>query len=119
MKKFLALIISVVLAFLTATPAGKWFDSQYASGGWLFVGSFPGYFTGLLLSYVFFSALLFPLSTKKIKSGIYASVAVLIFFIIIRAINPLLWLSLILLAAGLGIAYLILLLTRKAGKKVF
>ena len=119
MKKIITFVISVVLSYFTATPVGKWFDENYVSGGFIYWGPFPGFLDGLLLSYVFFSALLLSLFSQKIKTGFYFSLPILILDIISGSYNPQLWLSLILLALGLGLAYLILLLTRKAGKKIF
>jgi len=108
MKKLIAFVLSLVGAYLMANPIGRWFDSQYAGGGFLYWGPFPGYLDGLLFGYIFFASILFPVFTSKIKAGFYVVSPILALHIILGAFDPQLWIDLVLLAIGLGLAWLIM-----------
>lgn len=108
MKKLIGIIISLILSYFAAYPLGHWFDSHYASGSWLYLGSFPGYMDGFLFSYLFSSSFLVSIFTDKLRAGLYAALPVLLLSIISGSFNPQLWIDLVLLAAGLGLAWIIL-----------
>ena len=114
-KILIGIAISLVVSHFLAYPVGQWFHNQYGvGGGWIGqVGPSPGYLDGLFFSYIFVSALLFSVVNNKLKSGFYASSPIVIFDLLLGAFNPQLWMDLILLALGLGLAWLILFLKRK------
>ena len=100
--------LSIILAYFARTILGSWLAANYA-----YSGSFIGFgreqnFDGFLSSYVFFSSFILPLVSRKIKYGFYFALPVLVLDIILGSFNPQLWLDLILLAAGLGLAHVIL-----------
>ena|SRR3989344_4609860 len=107
MKKLIAFILSLVGAYFVATPVGKWFVSKYVAGGFIHVGPFPGYDQGFLFGYIFFAALLLPLFTKRLIIGLYFALPVIIFDLL-HPTDPQLWIDLVLLAIGLGLAWLIM-----------
>ena len=114
MKKFfIGLITSIALSLLVAKYIQAYFDSLYGTGGSLASISFPNNIDGFLFSYVFFSSFVISVLSKKIKTGLYSVLPVITFDIIIGSFNPQLRLDLILLAVGLGLAYLILNLKNK------
>src|SRR3989344_1803233 len=117
MKIIISLILSILAAYLTRGLIGSWLIENYAYGG-SFIGPGSGQnFDGLVLSYVFFSSVFFSLIFQKIKTGFYAALPILVINVVLGAFDPQLWLSLILLAAGLGIAWLLLFLKRKAASR--
>lgn len=79
MKKVLVIVVCVIISVLLAYPIGHWARAKYSSDSWLYIGPFQGYFTGLLLSYVFVSPLLCSLIFRKVRYGFYISLPVLIF----------------------------------------
>ena len=118
-KKTLAIVVSLSTSHFLAYPVGHWFDSQYATGGgWLpTVGPFPGYLDGFTLSYVLISSLLIYLISGQLKFGIYAALPVVVIDLLLGAVNPQLWMDLILLAAGLTLAWTILFAKEKMTKQ--
>ncbi|TSA45839.1 hypothetical protein D4R52_01695 [bacterium] len=113
MKKTIAFIVTLVLSHFTAYPIGHWFASRYFGSGEFYFGPFRGYLDGLSLSYIFYSSFLLSIFTGKFKIGFYFALPVLVFDLILGAFNPQLWMDFILLAAGLGLAWLILLIKNK------
>ena len=107
MKKIFAVLISLVLSYFAAFPVGKWFASKYAVGGFMYVGSFPGFLDGFLFSYVLFSSLFVSIISHKIKYGFAAALPVLIFDIL-HPTDPQFFYSLVFLASGLALAWVIL-----------
>ena len=107
MKKLIAFILSLAGAYLLAIPLGKWFVSRYAVGGFVNFGPFPGYLDGFFFGYIFFAALLLPLFTKRLIIGLYFALPVIIFDLL-HPTDPQLWIDLVLLAVGLGLAWLIM-----------
>ena len=111
MRKLVAFVLSLAGAYLVAAPIGKWFDARYAGGGFIYWGPFPGYLDGLLFGYVFFASLLFPSLTNKIKLGVYWASPVILLDLVSGSYTQLGY-SFILLAAGLGLAWMILFVKR-------
>jgi len=108
-KVILAFLLSVILAYLTRVIIGDWLASNYAYSGPFFWGiSSSEYVDGFFFGYVFSSALLFPIFFEKIKFGFYAALPVLVLDLLLGAFNPQLKLDILLLAVGLGLAWLIL-----------
>lgn len=116
MKKIIAIIISLIVAYFGATPVGQWFSSKYAVGGFISVGAFPGFLDGFLFTYVFVASMITPLFTERIKIGFYVTLPILILNAL-HPYDPQLVISLLLLAAGLGIAWFFLFLKRQAAAK--
>ena len=113
LKVFLAIILSLVLAYFTRTFIGLWLAENYAYSG-SFIGFGKGEnLDGALLAYTFFSSLLVSVISNSIKRGLSAAILVTVLYIVLGAFNPQLWMDLILLALGLGLAWLILFLKRK------
>ena|SRR3989344_3698818 len=108
MKKIGSVILAIILAHFAAYPVGHWFDSKYKLHGWFYFGTFPGYLDGFLFSYIFLSAILVSLAFRNIKKGLLAASIAIVIQFISGAVNPQLWMSLLLLAAGLGLAWIIL-----------
>jgi|SRR3989344_3684792 len=116
-KKTLGVIVSLVISFFLRGLIGKWLASQYAYSG-SFIGSGKTEnLDGFVLGYVFFSSLLVPLFSSKLKYGFYATLPVLIVDIVLGAWNPQLWMDIVLLAAGLILAWIILAVKAKFAKK--
>ncbi len=108
-KVFIAILISVVLAYFARTLFGVWLAEHYAYSGSFFWGfSNPEDFDGFLFSYIFLSSLLVTIFTGKIRLGLYATLPVLVLDLILGAFNPQLWIDLVLLAVGLALAWVIL-----------
>ena len=108
LKNLITLFVVLFVTHLLAFPIGKWFASNYVVSYEFNLGEFPGYLSGFFIVYAFVAALGFSLVNNKILTGLYWVVPVLLFELIIRAYDPHLWLSLLLLALGLGLAWLIL-----------
>jgi len=107
-KTILAFLLSLFLAYFTRTIIGEWLASNYAYSG-SFIGPSNGEnIDGFILSYIFFSALLGFIFSGQLKIALFLSIPMLFFNVILGYINPDLWLSLLLLALGLGLAWLIL-----------
>jgi len=107
-KVILAFILSVVLAYLTREIIGDWLVANY-----IYSGSFVGFGSsqnsdGFLFSYIFFSSLFGFVLSEKYSIALFLSVPVLLLNIALGFVDPQLWLSLLLLALGLGLAWLIL-----------
>jgi len=118
--KILIFLVAFVASNVTASTIGEWLKSRYAfySYGPFFWGPSNGeVIDGWILGYVIFSALLFPLYTQRIRSGFYWALPALLLLFLTGTINPQLWLSLLLLALGLGLAWLILKLKTRIVQK--
>ena len=113
MKKLIATIITLVASYFAAFPVGHWFAHHYVVSGEFYFGYFPGYDAGFFLSYSFFAALIIGIISNNLKYGLYFSLPVIVLDILLGAYNPLLWMNLILLAVGLGLAHVILKLKAK------
>lgn len=118
-KLVLVLIVSMASSYFIAFPIGRWFASEYYGSGEFFIGPFRGFLDGFFISYIFISSILVYTATGNYRFSIYSVIPVIIFDLVLQAFNPQLWMHLVLLAAGLLIAHLFLLLTRKAGTKLF
>lgn len=116
-KIILGVVVSLIVSYFLAYPVGNWFAGKYFGSGEFFFGPFRGFLDGFLLSYVFIASILTVLLTNKIKFGFYVVLPVLVFDVLTGSFNPQLWMDLVLLAAGLGLAWVILSLKRLKLKK--
>src|SRR3989344_5092616 len=113
-KKTLAFIATLILSHFLAYPVGHWYDKTYSAGGsWVSIGPFDGYLDGLLSSYIILSSLILPIVGAKIKYGFYFAAPVIVFSIWLVGWNFQLWMDLILLGLGLGLAWVILFIRSK------
>jgi len=116
-KVILFLILSVILA-LFASPFFESFlgeNYDYSASLASIGGSFV--LEGILFGYVFFSSFLIYLVTSRAFSGVIVAFPVLLFDMVTGAIRSHLWTDLLLLALGLGLAWLILKLKTRIVQK--
>jgi len=107
-KIILGFVASIILSYLFRTIVGDWLAENYAYSSSFLGPENPEMLDGFIHLYAFFAAFLISLITEKIKLGLYFSVPIILFIVLTGSFNPHLWLSLILLAVGFGLAWLIL-----------
>ena len=117
-KKTLAFIATLILSHFLAYPIGRWFEKKYPSGSWVTIGPFDGYLDGLTLSYIIVSSLVLSIVGGKIKYGFIAALPVFVIEIFLGAWDPQLWMDLILLGLGLGLAWVILFIRSKTHPEI-
>jgi len=114
LKIILFFVLSLVLAVLVAPFIQSLFESQYASYSIASIGTPP--LEGFFLGYILFSSVLISLVARNLKAGFVVALPIVLLAFFRAVFDLFFWLSLLLLALGLGLAWVIPLIKNRLSK---